>query len=177
MFLPKYIHTFFDNAKINDSEKLIERSSTIFKKKKKESSSYFFYSPIMIIGLLAALILFITYKDFKSKTRSKWLDILLFSTTGIIGVLLILLWFATDHSATAQNYNVLWAVPLNIIVIAQLFKQQVKQWFIGYLKFLIIMLCLLTLHWLIGVQVFAIGLIPLLIAMLIRYIYLVKYYN
>ncbi|WP_296386766.1 DUF4105 domain-containing protein [Winogradskyella sp.] len=177
MFLPKYIHAFFDSAKINDSENLVKKSSVIFQKKEKEIPSNFLFSPLMIMGLLAVLILFITYKDFKNNTRSKWLDILLFGTTGVIGILLLLLWFATDHSATAQNYNVLWAVPLNIIVIAQLLKPQVKSWFKGYLKFLIIMLCLLTLHWIIGIQVFAIGLIPLLIALMVRYIFLIKFYN
>ncbi|EPR74566.1 hypothetical protein ADIWIN_0418 [Winogradskyella psychrotolerans RS-3] len=102
---------------------------------------------------------------------------MLFSVTGIIGIVILLLWFATDHSATAQNYNVLWAFPLNIFVVAQLLKPKVKTWFKKYLKFLIIMLCLLTSHWIIGVQVFAIGLIPLLIALLVRYIYLVKFFN
>ena len=39
------------------------------------------------------------------------------------------------------------------------------------------MLSLLTLHWVIGVQVFAIGLIPLLVALFIRYIFLITYFN
>lgn len=177
MFLPKYIHTFFGNAKIKQLDNLVKSSSTIFQKKETTAASNFIFSPLMIMGLLALTILFITYKDYKKNRQSKWLDIIVFGATGLVGILLLLLWFATDHSATAQNYNVLWAVPLNIIVIAQLFKPQVKNWFKSYLKFLIIMLCLLTLHWIIGVQVFAIGLIPLLIALIIRYVYLLRYYN
>jgi hypothetical protein len=177
MFLPKYIHAFFDSAKINSSKKLVSSSSTIFQNKKTVSSSNLLFSPLMILGLLSLTILFITYKDYKKNTRNKWLDIILFGTTGIIGVVLLLLWFATDHSATAQNYNVLWAVPLNIIVIGQLFKKTVRNWFKSYLKFLIIMLCLLTLHWTIGVQIFTVGIVPLIIALIIRYIYLITYYN
>lgn len=177
MFLPKYIHAFFGSARINKSENLVKSSSTIFQKKETTTSSNFLISPLMIMGLFAMIILFITYKDNKKNTRSKWLDIILFATTGAVGILLLLLWFATDHSATAQNYNVLWAVPINIIVITQLFKTRVHNWFKSYLKFLIIMLCLLTLHWIIGIQVFALGLIPLLIALVIRYLYLLRYYN
>ena len=177
MFLPKYIHEFFGAAKMNTSEDLVLNSKTIYKEKVKKSSSKFIFSPIVVMGILAFIIIFVTYKDYKKSARSKWLDILLFGVTGIIGILLLLLWFATDHSATAQNYNVLWAVPLNIFIIAQLFKKKPKNWFKSYLKFLIIMLCLLTLHWLIGVQVFTIGLIPLLIALFIRYLYLLKYYR
>ena len=176
MFLPKYIHSFFDVAK-NGNQKFVKRSSTLYEKKEESASSNFLFSPLMVLGLIAVLILYITYRDHKNDRRSKWLDVVIFCITGLIGVLLLLLWFATDHTATAHNYNLLWAVPINIFVVAQLFKDQVRNWFRSYLKFLIIMLCLLTLHWLIGVQVFAIGLIPLLIAFVVRYLYLLKHFK
>lgn len=177
MFLPKYIHSFFEVSKINGNDNLVKSSTILYTKKDNNSSSNFLLSPLMIFGLLSVVILFITYKDYKNSKRSKWLDITLFSLTGVIGILLLFLWFGTDHTATWQNYNLLWACPLNILVIGQLLKSKVKNWVKSYLKFLIIMLCLMTLHWIIGVQVFAIALIPLLIALAIRYVYLVKYFN
>ena len=91
--------------------------------------------------------------------------------------MILLLWFATDHTGTHQNYNLLWAFALNVLFAHQLLKTKASTWFIKYLKFLIILLSLLTLHWIIGVQVFAIGLTPLLIALFIRYIFLIKYYG
>ena len=178
MFLPKYIHVFFEKAAFTNSNKLlIKQSRSLYKKREKSISNIFLLSPLMIFGLLGLLILWFTYRDYKSNRRSKWLDIGLFSITGLIGVCLLLLWFATDHTATANNYNLLWAFPINIFIIKQLLQPLPKKWFIKYLKFLIIMLCLLTLHWIIGVQVFAIGLIPLFLALLIRYVYLVKFYS
>ena len=177
MFLPKYIHSFFEVSKINGNDNLVKSSTVLYTKKDNNSLSNFLLSPLMIFGLLSVVILFITYRDYKNSKRSKWLDITLFSLTGIIGILLLFLWFGTDHTATWQNYNLLWACPLNILVIGQLLKSKVKNWVKSYLKFLIIMLCLLTLHWIIGVQVFAIALIPLLIALAIRYVYLVRFYN
>lgn len=176
MFLPKYIHSLFEVAKIGDRN-FVKSSSRLYEKTKGNASSNFLLSPLIILGLVALFILYITFKDHKNKKRSRWLDVTLFSITGIIGVLLLLLWFATDHTATAHNYNLLWAVPLNIIVIGQLFKKQPKNWFRSYLKFLIIMLCLMTLHWIIGVQIFAIGLIPLVIALAVRYTYLIKHFK
>jgi hypothetical protein len=177
MFLPKYIHAFFDAAKIEGTTNLVKSSTTIFQKQETSTASNFLFSPLVIFGLLALVILFMTYKDYKNNTRSKWLDIALFGITGIVGFVLLLLWFATDHSATAQNYNLLWAVPLNIIFIAQVSKQHVSNWFKSYLKFLVIMLCLMTLHWIIGVQVFTVSLIPIMIPLALRYIYLIKFYN
>jgi len=177
MFLPKYIHEFFGQTKIENSKNLVKKSSTIYKNRHKSTTENFFFSPLMILTLIATLILFVTYKDKKHKRHSKWLDVVLFGVTGILGVLMLFLWFGTNHSATAYNYNMLWAFPLNLFMIGQLLKPKVKNWFKSYLKFLIIMFCLLSLHWIIGVQVFAIALIPLLIALLVRYIYILKYFN
>ena len=176
-FLPKYIHTFFETATLNGTERLVKRSSTLYEKKETNSSYNLLFSPLVIMGLLGLGILFLTYKDYKNNTRSKWLDAVIFGITGVVGILILFLWFATDHTATAQNYNLLWAFPFNILVIAQILKPQVKNWVKRYLKFLIIMLVLMTFHWISGVQVFAIGLIPLLISVLIRYLFLAKYFN
>jgi hypothetical protein len=178
MFLPENIYQFFKNAIIkSNNESLVKNSQVLFKQKELPKPNTFLTSPLCILGLVGIFIIFITYKDHKNNAQSKWLDITLFSITGLIGVFLLLLWFATDHTGTHQNYNLLWAFVLNILVIGQFFKKKVSPWFIKYIKLLIILLCLLTLHWIIGVQVFAIGLIPLLIALFIRYLFLVKYYN
>ncbi len=177
MYLPKYIFSFFETATRKNSDKLVEQTKVIYKKKEFNMSKTWLFSPLAVFGLLSIIIISITYFDHKKKRRSKWLDVVLFTFTGLIGVLIILLWFATNHSATAQNYNLLWAFPLNLLLIAQLFKKKIKNWFKRYLKFLVIILCLMILHWIIGIQVYAIGLIPLLIALFIRYVYLVKFYN
>ena len=63
------------------------------------------------------------------------------------------------------------------LMIFLIFKKTPKKWFRSYLKYLIIMLALMAMHWIIGVQVFAIGFLPLLIALIIRYVYLIKYYK
>ncbi|MEP5253952.1 MAG: DUF4105 domain-containing protein [Winogradskyella arenosi] len=177
MFLPKYIHAFFATAKLNANTPLVKSSATLYQKKDSYTPANSIGTPLVIIGLLAIGILFITYKDKKNKTRSVWLDVTLFALTGLISLVLLLLWFATDHSATAFNYNLLWAFPLNLFVIGQLRTSKAKTWFIKYLKLLVILLCLLTMHWIIGVQVFALGLLPFLIALFLRYLYIIQWYK
>ena len=178
MFLPRFIHAFFENATfLNSKEPIVKQSTVLFEKVDEPKISSFITSPLLVFGIIGLFILWMTYRDYKNSKRSKWLDVSLFAITGIIGVLLLLLWFATNHSATANNYNLLWAFPINLFVIRQLLKNSPKQWFIKYLKFLVILFTLLTLHWTIGVQVFAIGLIPLLLALVVRYIFLIKYFG
>jgi len=177
MFLPENIHKFFGKATLKEGKPLVSESQVLFTEKEKATSSNIVSSPLVILGVIALLIIWITYNDYKKGKRSKWLDITLFIITGLIGVFLLLLWFATDHSATAHNYNLLWAFALNIFMIGQLRRQKPKAWFTRYLKFLLIMLSLLVFHWVVGVQVFAITLIPLLLALAIRYVYLVHHFQ
>ncbi|MBJ6368289.1 lipoprotein N-acyltransferase Lnb domain-containing protein [Snuella sedimenti] len=178
MFLPENIYKFFQNATIKGRGlPLVKESRVLYEQKPTLQSNAFFTSPLFIFGLFGLLIIWLTYKDYKTNKPRVWLNVTLFSLTGAIGVFILLLWFATDHTGTHQNYNLLWAFALNLLVIPQLYKKQTNIWFIKYLKFLIILLCLLTLHWIVGVQVFAIGLIPFLIALMIRYVFLVHYYK
>lgn len=178
MFLPKNIFSFFKTATIkNSNTPLVKSSSILFTPQKTKQPNVFLTSPYFILSLISLCIFYITYRDYKQNDRTKWLDVILFTFTGLIGMLILFLWFATEHSGTKQNYNILWGFALNILFIGQLFKNKMSLWFTKYIKFLIILLCLLTLHWILGVQVFALGLLPILVALFIRYIYLISHYN
>ena len=177
MFLPKNIHLFFSEATKPSGAPLVQNSKVLYKKNTALVVSSFFLSPLFVLLCLSLIIIWITYEDHKKDRRSRWLDTLLFFTTGSIGLLLILLWFATDHEATANNYNLLWAFVFNLIALRQTRKIKPKRWFCRYLRFLLILLSLLTLHWIVGVQVFAITLLPLLIALAIRYVYLIYHFK
>lgn len=178
MFLPKYIHTFFGAATIENSAiPLVKSDKLIFKQRENQNSNQLLFSPFIIFSIIGIIIIGITFLDYKKQRRTKLLDILIFSITGLVGVFILLLWFATNHEATAQNYNLLWAFALNLFLVGTVLKTKPNPKFIKYLKFLVIMLCLLCFHWLVGIQVFALALIPLLIALAIRYVFLVWYYQ
>lgn len=173
-FLPQYVYEGAANAKVKHGkqvEDLVKYEKLVFKNEPVEEKSNFLFSPLMIFGLIGILIIWITYSDKKNKKRSAWLDATLLTITGITGVLLFLLWFATDHTATANNYNLLWAFPLSIFFIYAVAGRNPSVIVRRYVFFLILLLVLLGIHWITGVQVFAPGLIPLLIALAVRYIY------
>lgn len=172
MFLPKYIHSFFEAASFQNSKELLVKSQEVLSTPQKTSPSLLWTSPLFVFGLLSLLIVYLTYRDIKSNSRTKWIDTSIFIITGGIGVIILLLWFATDHTATAYNYNFLWAFAFNLLLIPTTLKNTVKKRFIGYLKFLILLLFLLLLHWLTGVQSFNVALIPIWFGLMVRYVYL-----
>jgi hypothetical protein len=169
-FLPDYVFEGAAHATLNNAP-LIKETVVLHNNIPKEEKRNFFSSPLYVFGLLSVLILWVTWKDFRTKDRSRYLDSILFFVTGLIGVFLLLLWTATDHTATANNYNMLWAFPLNLFLIWAIGKSKPKRWLARYVFFLILLFGLLGIHWITGVQVFAAGFIPLFIVLILRYLY------
>ncbi|QAA83195.1 DUF4105 domain-containing protein [Aequorivita sp. H23M31] len=174
-FLPNYIYEGAAHAFIhrdNTNEPLVKATKVLFKSNPMPSQSNFLSSPLFILGIIALLIIYITFKDYLKKVRSRYLDGIIFLFTGLIGVFLLLLWFATDHTATANNYNLLWAFPISIGVTVAVVRKISSPLLKRYVFLLLLLLALLAIHWISGVQIFAIALLPLLIALAVRYIYL-----
>ena len=179
-FLPHYVMEAANNASVTNegvTEKLVKSTSPIYEAKPYRLKANFFTSPLFIMCLLGLLILYITYNDFKNNKRSRYLDASIFLITGLIGIFLLLLWMATDHSTTKNNYDLLWAFPFSLLFIASILKKNPPLWLGKYIFFLLLMLVLLCVHWLTGVQEFALALIPLLVALFIRYLFLISYFK
>ncbi len=177
-FLPDYVFESLKSATItrnNKTSALIKKETTINNPGPRARNTAFLLSPFFVFLVIALGIVYRTLRDSKQQKRSRWLDTVLFFVTGIVGVLLLVLWLATDHTATINNYNILWAFPVNLIFCTLLSKKTPKKWLSRYLSFLIILLILLVVHWCTGVQVFAGALLPLLIALFIRYVYVIRY--
>lgn len=175
-FLPNYVYEAATVATIRHNgvqEPLVKKETQLFENRPVEEPSNFVGSPLVVFGLLGLLIIYLTITDYRKKKRNRLLDGLIFSITGIIGVFLLLLWFATDHSTTAMNYNLLWAFPISLLAGPLLFKRKVPKWVRKYIFLLLVLMALVLLHSITGVQEFAVGFIPLFVALSIRYVYLV----
>jgi hypothetical protein len=44
-------------------------------------------------------------------------EAILLGVTGLISLLVLFLWFLTDHTTTQYNWNVLWASPINLLLL------------------------------------------------------------
>ncbi|NNJ82846.1 MAG: DUF4105 domain-containing protein, partial [Flavobacteriaceae bacterium] len=177
-FLPEYIYKAAAGAKISSSsgtQDLVLETRKIYDTEERHGGGNFFLSPLFIFGILGLMLVFVTFKNYKNQQRSRFLDLVIFLVTGVIGIILALLWFATDHSTTANNYNLLWAFPFSIFFFLLIGKRTPKRWLQRYIFFLILLLVLLTFHWITGVQKFAIGFIPLFIGLAVRYLFLNDY--
>lgn len=179
MYLPDYVYSIFKNSDRqleNETDDLVKKETTILEYKELEQNGSLL-SPLLIFSLIAIIGLFLTFKDYKNNSRSMVLDFILLFTTGIIGSLIIFLWFFTDHSTTPNNYNALWAFAPNLIIAFLLIKKRKKDWFSKYFKLLIVLLCIIPIIWIAGIQLLPLSILPLLILFLVRYLYLTKFYS
>ncbi|WP_334057905.1 lipoprotein N-acyltransferase Lnb domain-containing protein [Polaribacter sp. P097] len=179
MYLPDYVYLIFKNSTVklnNENTSLVKKENTILQYDELEQSTSLL-SPFLIFSLLSLLGLFITFKDYKNRVRTKVLDFILLFVTGIIGVLIVFLWFFTDHSTTPNNFNVLWAFAPNLILGFLLLKQRNSAWFHKYFIVLVGFLILIPMIWISGIQLFPTSIIPLLILFFVRYLYLVTYFK
>lgn len=176
MYLPDYLFYSLEKSKIETNKNLISETKTLLDYKEIPQSSDAI-SPFLISFVLFVVGFIITGLNFKNNKRSLWLDFILFLFTGTLGVLLIFLWFFTNHSMTANNLNVLWAFFPNIIVAFFIVKKKPKKWIKKYIIFILILLILIPFVWISRIQQFHMSLLPFLFLLFVRYYFLHLYFK
>ncbi len=170
MFLPDYIESSFVNCGIKDRGILIpivKEQISVFEARPIETEKSLFH-PWTVFGAFLILSALLSYRDWKKRQLSKWFDTALFLVVGLIGLLLFLLWIATDHKAAANNFNLLWAFPVHIIAAPLLLKKVQSRLLVNYFKGTAILLAAALLLWPLIPQQLNIFLLPILAALMIR---------
>jgi hypothetical protein len=168
MFLPDYVESGFTHATISrkgSTVPLVKGSVSIYESRDEEIPKTLFH-PLLVFGLVFILLSVITFFDIKRNKLSKYVDVVLFSVVGLLGILLFLLWTLTDHRAAAWNFNLLWAVPIHFVAAMAMFKN--AKWLKNYFLAIAILNVLLLLTWPILPQKLHYSLIPLVMALGVR---------
>jgi hypothetical protein len=174
MFLPDYVFSIYADATIEKNG----LSVPIVKETRELVVTDYYERPVeqlhpwMVFSVLALIVVILTFRDHKLNRRSRGLDLTIFLFTGLIGALLIFLWFGTHHTTTVNNLNILWAFFPNLIVAFYLFKKEPPLWTRVYVRFLVILLFLMAIVWLTRFQVYNWAMLPVMIMLGVRYVFL-----
>jgi hypothetical protein len=168
MFLPDYVELAFDHASIvqNGSTVPLVKEKHITYEARAVEPTKSLPHPLYLSSFIALFAAGLTFLDLKRKKASNWFDILLFGATGLIGVLLIFLWFFTSHQAAAKNFNLLWAFPLHLV--AAIVMRRSRRWLTRYFLFTTILIAITLLSWPILPQMLHYALIPFVVALGLR---------
>ena len=136
-FLPTYMEQAFANATIleNGVSRPLVKQSRVLLEYPKEEAQQSLLNPTVIFWFLVVLFAALTLYGFKKGKLMKGLDVALFGSVGILGVVVAFLWFFTDHSATAWNWNILWAFPGHLVLVWGLVARPNATWISSYLLF------------------------------------------
>jgi len=166
MFLPDYVESSFDHATVNN-QPIVKKKNIIFTPNP-EKDSFELFQPWIIFGFFLALTIALSFYDWKRKKLTKWFDVIFFSVVGWVGILLLILWVATDHQAAARNLNLLWAFPLHAIASVLLIRKKTSEFLMKYFQITTILLGSTLLFWWLLPQQLNVFLIPVVIALAIR---------
>ena len=112
-FLPDYLMNALDNSDglVANKSFIIDHSEERIKRFKQP-----IFTPSLVFGvlLLLELVLVFLYRTKKIKWIQNY-DWAWFWVMGLSALLLIFMWFGTDHIATKQNWNLLWISPLYMV--------------------------------------------------------------
>ena len=168
MFLPDYIESGFNHATIkNDSATLplVTKTISVYESREMEPESSL-PNPAYIFSLLAAIAIGLSLFDLKRKKLTNWFDVILFGIVGLIGILLTVLWFFTDHKAAANNLNILWALPTHLVAVIAFIKK--PSWLKSYFLISAVIGILLLASWAFLPQLLHYSLIPVVITLATR---------
>jgi hypothetical protein len=170
MFLPDHLHDFIGKTKITGitplvkSEKNIPEDSANFRRLQSINNDpidLFFANPLWVMCFVALL----GFLSMANPRTERVFDTIFWLVLGIAGLIMTLLWFATDHSATKQNWNILWALPTHLLFFWRSTKNETTQnYFVGTA----ILAALALAFWKFCPQAMPIAAIPIAILVIVK---------
>ncbi len=113
-------------------------------------------------------VLILSFIEYKNNKYFIILDKTLFFVFGFIGIIILLVWFGTEHKAVVSNWNIFWAMPLFFIASFTVKMKENKT----YLRIFMLLMTFIMLSSLIldltFYNIFDTAVIPIILALALR---------
>jgi hypothetical protein len=164
MFLPEYLLKAFDSSNIGNKKLVTEKISVLDPSIQEKRNRIF--SPLVLFSFLFLMILLLSFiKTNWRNTFFRYFDFMLFFLYGLLGGLLLFLWFFTDHHVFGNNLNILWAFPGHAIIAFYIGKK--RKWLRYYFLITSVVITILSIFGE-GPQEMNNAFFPLIILLLLR---------
>lgn len=151
MYLPDYLMMVYDSSAVitnGRKEPLVKQKRIIYDKEPQPETGIVWHTPGKIFWFLFVLVLLFSVWQYQKKRKSFCIDKLLFSLTGFAGLAISLMWLLSDLKIVKMNLNVLWAIPLNLVLVWFLSRRhRVAGWLKAYFLFVFGLELLLVAFW------------------------------
>lgn len=165
MFLPDNLMMAMDTAIVNGAP-VVKEETPVLVMPSMATESYLI-TPFVLFTLLLLVFGVLTFlKKPWAGNAVRAFDHFLFFVLGAAGVLLLFMWFGTDHALCANNYNLAWALPTHLV--AAFFVSRRSGWIKTYFRVVFFETVLLLLAWAFLPQQMNTALLPLVLLIALR---------
>ncbi len=165
MFLPKYLGEVTARTKKKDGTPLVKSSYELpLPPQRKLQRNDWFTNPVWVMSLVALVGLLSMFHP----TLRKVFDWIFWPTVSLVGLLIFVLWFFTEHTATKMNLNLLWALPTHLFFFN---KNKYSEWADNYFAGVGMVSLILLLLWRWLPQQLPLALIPILLLLVVKGFY------
>jgi hypothetical protein len=171
MFLPDFLHDALQNATYN-GQKLVSVNQYLLSESILETHPL--DGPLwLMVGIF--ILTMLCYQTAAFRYLRGIIRFLLLFASGLLGCFMLFMWFGTNHTACANNYNILWALPPNLLAAFMAHKKNsLLKYYAGAAIALILAALIVSF---LGIQKMPLfELTPLLICLLYVYVDLWKQY-
>lgn len=125
-FLPDYLKDYFMHTTIGENKRPLIKSDITLLKQRPGRDEITKVTPELVAWLLFVVFVFSLLYEIKRGRSFYFIDRALLFLTGTLGLVVFFLWFLSDYTATGANYNILWAMPANLILMFFVKKLKTK---------------------------------------------------
>lgn len=172
MYQPEFLALAFEGATILQPDggrrPFVTVSHTLYQGKSSLEEVSTFFTPKFAFWILLGLVVVATgFECRQRKYKLLAFDLVFFTILGLLGLLLVFLWFFTSHIAAANNWNLFWAWPSHLLAGLMLISSKPRLVIIYFLVTAVVT-GLLLLSWQWVPQDMHESLVPVLILIVLR---------
>jgi hypothetical protein len=167
MFLPDHLMSQVSGIRAmagGDSQNIVAHTNNLLDFSDKQQKSTAWFSPLTSFWLLLIAVVLLSAAEAYGTIRLKYLDIVLWGITGLLGIVIFYLSWISNHQVTSPNWNLLWANPLWLLLITNITRRVRK--IIFFLETFAILVFFFIMF--LGVQIIPNEVYPLILVLLIR---------
>lgn len=162
MFLPDYLMKGFAGA-VLDGKPLVRETLKLLPEPSFVADIP--NQPKMWFWGISLLLIFLSFLPAMHKPLM-YVDVLLFLVLGLLGCLMLFMWFGTEHQVCTWNRNLLWAFPLHLVFAFLIPRQsEMASAYARYASWLIVLSLFYNLF---AIQKFSAEFIPIIILIMFR---------
>ncbi|MGZ3998081.1 MAG: hypothetical protein ACXVKM_10455 [Flavisolibacter sp.] len=126
-----------------------------------------FFTPAVVFCLLLVIVVALSFYSARwSRVTLSIFDFLFFFILGLAGLVMLFMWFGTDHKVCGNNWNLLWALPTNAVM--AFYVHSKRRWVQSYFSIVFWLTVVLTITWFFLPQQMNNALLPVVLLILWR---------